>query len=349
MEGSNFKLEVEDLGIDTNNIYDNSLVAILADTDSNYINLEPLWEFIMHNEHYTFIIENIKTIIDKKFPKFNNSGTKNDFQYFIEFQDKFVIDNVVEDTLYKFSKQYNLMNIGKYQNDNINLTFEYEDTLLYDLVLAKKKYAKVLYGDDHIKFTGLETKKTNSSKFVRNEVGKFFEDSLVILNKYGTTEKANILINKELKKVKTLFINYAKSDKFYYIGEPVYVNTYNKYIEKQGGILATKKGSPQNVKYLANYQNFITHYKITDLPKAKQGMKIIRFAINKYDNKNKLGFDIISFPIGYEDIYSKYFKLYFDINVKEQWRVKAGGIIERFYKVLNFKETLKTKKHKFKK
>ena len=74
-------------------------------------------------------------------------------------------------------------------------------------------------------------------------------------------------------------------------------------------------------------------------------MKVVRWAINPF---NKMGIDIMSFPFGMEDKYEKYFKKYFEIDVKEQWRVKAGGILGRLYDVLGFDETLSEKKTKSK-
>lgn len=347
--GSNFTLEVEDLGIDTDGIYEQPLVIALIDTDSNYINLEPIWMFILNNKHYEHIMRNIKIIVDNKFSWFNEKKNKDDFQYFAHFHDKLVIDPIVEDTLHKFSVQHNLMNIGEYKHPDIDLIFEFEDILLYDLVLAKKKYAKVLYGDTKIKFTGLETKKTNSSKFVRNELGKFFEESLFILDKYGKTEEANFKLNKLLNNVKKKFMEYSEKDDLHYVGEPTNANTYNKsIIIDDKGFVTPMKGAHQNVKFLANYSNFIKEFDIKELPKAKQGMKIIRWAINPY---NKLGIDIIGFPYGYEKQYMKYFRKHFQVDYKEQWRVKAGGIIDRFYKVIGFndkiRENQQNKRRKF--
>ena len=355
MNGVNFTLETEDLGLDTTGIYDEQTIIPLIDTDSNYINLEPLWVFITNHKHYNHIMENIKVVVNRKWDWFNKDGMKDDFEYFVQFHDKLVIDPVIEDTLRKFSEQNNLMNVGKFQHKDIDLTFEYEDTLLYDLVLAKKKYAKVIYGEDKIKFTGLETKKTNSSKFIRNELGSFFEKSLKILDKFGKSKEANLKMNKLLKGVKSSFMEYSKKDDLHYVGEPTNVKTYNKSIkiDKETGKVNLLKGAHQNVKFLANYQNFLNKYDIKDLPKAKQGMKIIRWAVNPFTKINVLGYNIMGFPYGYEELFMKHFRKYFEVDYKQQWNVKAGGIISRFYKVINFDDKLNVgrdrKRRKFRK
>ena len=247
--GNNFKLEIEDLNIDTTNIYDGKNVIALIDTDSNYINLEPMWDFIKNNENYEFIIENIKSIIDFKCPWFNKKNNKDDFEYFAQFHDLFVIEPVLNDSLLKFSTQHNLMNIGEFKHKDIDFIFELEDLLKYDLVLAKKKYAKILYGSDKIKFTGLETKKTDSSKFVRQDVAKFFEKSLSILDKYGITADANIKMNELLREIKKKFVNCSTED-IQYIGEPAKVKTYNASITvDKDGIVTPKKGAGQGAKF----------------------------------------------------------------------------------------------------
>lgn len=306
------------------NIYERKTIVPLIDTDSNYINLYPLWNKIKDNKN---MINKIKNKVDEKY-----DFEGDDFEYFVKYHDEFIINPVIKKVLYDFSDRLNMIDSDKNKElHNVDFEFEYENSLRSDLILTKKKYVYKPYKSDKLKVTGLETIKSDSSRFVRNEINNFFLYAVNSFEKYGLNKKCNCILNKKLKEIKN---EYKHITDLTYIGEPVNVNTFNNWLN---GNFAIKKGANENVKALFNYNLFIDNLGLKKFRKGKQGDKIKIWKVNP---NNKFNIEVIGCPIEIEKDFIKEFKKYFEVNKKKLWKKRAKGMIDRLYDVVNFNKNI---------
>lgn len=236
-------------------------------------------------------------------------------------------DEVLEEFYEKILKIY-ADRYGAKQVQN----FKREDIILKQLVLAKKKYIKlvlqsedIIYDEPKLKATGGEIVKSDVPVLCRN----WIKETVNVIFQGEHPDKDAVM--KYLKKVKKEY----KTQKMEDISFNKSVNEYTKYAKDTSyyvnhGNVIVKKGTPMHVRASMYYNFMIGKYNLPYM-QIGNGMKFKYVYINP---KNILGTDVIAFIGNWPKEFDKYFK----INHKVQFEKSFLKAIQNIYYVMNWGE-----------
>jgi len=275
-------------------------LVILIDTDSNYLCLEELINSL-----------NLTLKSDDEFEAFTLKLIKEFFEPFFE------------KVLQKYALSYGVKQI---------IDFRYEKIIQQKITLAKKKYADVVI---HKKGKSIRPGKIDITgiEVIRTDTPKFFQTNImnVIREIFKTKDKNKIL--DMMREIKIEFLK-AKPDA---ISIPTGVSDYQKwalpikvYMEKG---LSYMKGVPIHNRASINYNYLLKKYKLHYQP-VDNGTKIKYIYV--IPSKNILNQNII----GYVGHWPEEFNNMFVIDNDQQWQVAFQSVIERFFTVMGWGETI---------
>jgi DNA polymerase elongation subunit (family B) len=220
---------------------------------------------------------------------------------------------------------------NKYGVEQI-IKFKREDIISKLLVLAKKKYIKLvlqsedeIYDSPKLKAIGGEIVKSDVPKLCREMI----KETVNVLFKGDVPDKD--AVNKHLKRVKK---NY-KMEKKEEISFNKSVSEYTKYAEptsfyvKNGGVVI-KKGTPIHTKASMYYNYMVEKYNLPYM-QINNGMKLKFVYINP---NNILGTKVIAFVGNWP----KEFDKYFTIDYKVQFQKSFLNAIQNIFDVMKWGE-----------
>jgi len=309
-----------------------TLIKYLSNTTNNYF--KQCWPEIA-KEHFPNL---------KEYPKIEKDlvaviDTDSCYLCLDEVKEKYAPDmplidfchKVDEDILEPFYDKILEIFANKHNAKHVQ-NFKREDIITKQLVLAKKKYIKivlqhekVIYDEPKFKATGGEIVKSDVPKLCR----RMIKETVNILFTGDVPNKEDVL--KHIKKVKKEYKEQKKEE----ISSNKSVNEYTKYAEptdyyiKKKGLII-KKSTPIHVRASMNYNYMIAKYNLPYTP-VNNGTKIKYVYLNP---KNILGTDVIAF-IGN---WPKEFDKYFVIDYRLQFHKSFLKAIQGIFDVMNWGE-----------
>ncbi len=326
LQGTNFTLKhFKKINNDFKGIYENEPVIAIIDTDSNYYQLNPIFNRIKDPAMLHFIV---KRFTKKQIEKYTKStkGNMNDLLklLFVLNHDEFIISPIIDKRLRDFEAHYNTTRL-------LGFDFEGESEIKTQVVWNKKRYIYESFGG-YFTIKGLEIIKTNSSYFIRERIKKLLLDTVANYD-INNTRESNIKFEQDYEVILKEFFN---TEDIFFISNPVKIGAeqWDKWIVDYAPIM----GANGAVKALLNFNIVLRAYKdrFSDLPEVHSG-KIHIFELNEF---NEFGFSRIGIPFEIPEHRAKEIMSMFNIHRDRQYNAKVDNIIDSSFEVFKFRKNL---------